>query len=131
MMRIALVILILLAAAAGIVWLQIFLSKREGKWFGLILPAISLIGSLVVVSGIVAFSTKLTVSSYGISQDGAPISHEVVDTQTDFGPVLGQAVSTFLIGNIPTAVLITIYAACREKRKRSLEIGKMQAQDLE
>lgn len=129
-MLIGLKTLSLLAVAGGTVWLQIFLSKKDGKWFGLILPSISFIISLLLVISIVAY-TNIGITSSSVSEEGIIVSQHIVDTRPNFGPVVGEAVITFLISNIPTVILLATYAACREKRKRELEIEKMQIQDLE
>jgi uncharacterized membrane protein YbaN (DUF454 family) len=51
--------------------------------------------------------------------------------------VIGDDVSTtvaivgvFLQGNIPTAIYLFIYFACREKSKRRRDLERMAAQDL-
>ena len=40
------------------------------------------------------------------------------------------AVSCLLLGNIPTLVLLAVYAACREVRTRRSEVEKLNIQDL-
>lgn len=129
-MRTAISLVVLLIFVAGIILLQIFLSKRKGKWFGLVLPAISFLVSLVIVLSIVAYSS-IGITSHSVSQDGTIVAHDLQDTRSDFSSVAVQVVVTFLVANIPTVTLLTIYSACREKGKRSLEIEKMQIQDLE
>ena len=56
---IILALVFLLALLAGMVFLQIYLSKREGKWPGLILPIITLLISLLVIAGMAAVTGKL------------------------------------------------------------------------
>lgn len=57
-MRITVVMLfIVMALLIGAIFLQIFLSKKKSKWFGLILPTISFIYSLLMISSIVVFDT--------------------------------------------------------------------------
>lgn len=92
---------------AGGILLQIFLSKRRSKWFGLILPAITFIYSLLVVLGIAVYD----------GNGGA----EIFILKT----------SIFLISNIPTGVLLVIYFVCREKIKQVTQLEKMNNQDLE
>lgn len=123
-------ILVLFVIAIGIILFQIFLSKRDGKWFGLILPIISFVISLILVVSIIAY-TNIGITSHSISEEGIIIMHEIEDTKPTFDMAVEQVVITFLLSNIPTVVLIVIYAACREKRKRVLEIEKMQIQDIE
>ena len=40
------------------------------------------------------------------------------------------ALAGLLLGNIPTLVLLAVYAACREGRKRRSGVEKMNIQDL-
>lgn len=100
-------ILFVLAILAGIVWLQIFLSKKDDKWPGLILPAITFGCSLLVIF------------SYAVYEGM---------TNWDIFIALGML---FLLCNIPTLILLAIYLACREKNKRSKELEKMNISDLE
>ncbi len=98
--------LVLILLAGGI-FLQIFLSKKNSKWFGLILPAITFLYSLLMVLGLAA---------YNVMRDGE---------------VFILIASTFLISNIPTIVLLGIYFGCREKKKLHAQLEKMNIQDLE
>lgn len=91
---------------AGIIILQIFLSKRKNRWIGLVLPAINVIFSIIAVLGMAFYGNK---SIY---------------------QVIIQAVAVFFLWNIPTFILIAIYFACREKLKKNKEIEKMNIQDL-
>ncbi len=86
----------------GGILLQIFLSRREGRWPGLMLPLLTFLYSLLMVFNVQA-------------GDGFP-----------WGPVLASLV----LGNIPTVILLAIYAACRERRKRKDDVDKMNIQDL-
>ena len=107
MMRTSIMIVVLLLFFVGMVWLQIFLSKRQSKILGLVLPVISFIYSLIIVLGRAAFE----------SMSG--------------GETFVLIASTLLLSNIPTIVLIAIYIASREKFKRNKEIERMNIQDLE
>ncbi|MDV0446186.1 hypothetical protein MsAg5_00120 [Methanosarcinaceae archaeon Ag5] len=91
----------------GIVVLQVFLSRRENKWLGLVLPALSVLFSLFTVFGMYAYV-------------GQPVSQIVI-----------QTIMIFLMTNIPTVILLVIYAACRESLKKKKEIDKMSIQDLD
>ena len=85
----------------GIILLQIFLSRRESRWPGLALPAITLLYSLVMACNVMA---------------GADAWRALL--------------ATLALGNIPTVVLLAIYAACREKRRKNSEMDKMDIHDL-
>ena len=95
--------LFLLIFVVGGIFLQIFLSRREGKWPGLILPILSFLYSLVMALSAVAYNGGI-----------------------HWGPIL----ASLLLGNIPTVILLAIYAACREKRRKCVELDKMQINDL-
>ncbi|KUG02418.1 hypothetical protein ASZ90_020240 [hydrocarbon metagenome] len=89
----------------GLVILQIYLSKRENKWLGLIFPSIFFLLSLMSVSGMYFYSETI---------------REIILT----------VLPVFLVSNIPTIVFIGIYFACRESRRKNKEIEKMHIQDL-
>jgi len=91
---------------AVIIILQIFLSKRDNKWFGLILPIINVIISIMAVLGRAYFE------------------------KPSMAEIIIQAIMLFLVWNIPTAISIAIYFVCREKLKKKKEIDKMNIQDL-
>ena len=93
----------MLVFVVGGILLQIFLSKRERKWPGLLLPLLSLLYSLLMACSAVAYSEKII-----------------------WGPIL----TSLILGNIPTVILLAIYAACREKRRKRGELDKMQVKDL-
>lgn len=107
-MRIAFkTIIFLLVFVVGGIALQIWLSKRESRWPGLVLPGLCAAYSLLMV--------------FSVSPTPGMSAAEV------FSIVL----SVLLISGIPAIVLLAIYAACREKRKRAAQLHKMQVQDLE
>lgn len=96
-------IIFLLALLVGVPLLQIFLSRRESKWPGLILPLLAFLYSLVMALSAVAYN------------GGIP-----------WGPIL----ASLILGNIPTVGLLAIYAACRERFRKRSELDKMQIKDL-
>ena len=98
-------ILLILVLGVGAILLQIFLSRRQSRWPGLILPALTLLYSLVMV---------LSVTNTG-----------------DLATALLVMGITFLLGNLPTLLLLAIYAVCREKYRKKKQMEKMDIQDLE
>lgn len=95
---------LLIILIVGMIVLQVFLSKRENKWPGIVLPAISFIFSLIMV---------LNVANVG-----------------DWTSVLSAIFLIFLLCNIPTLVLFAIYFGIRSGKKRKAELEKMNIQDL-
>lgn len=96
-------IILMLALLVGVPVLQVFLSRRENQWLGLLLPLLTFLNSLVMVCSVTAY------------EGGVP-----------WGPILASLIS----GNIPTAVLLVIYFACREKFRRRSELDKTRIEDL-
>lgn len=97
-------LIILLVFGVGGVLLQIFLSKRESRWPGLVLPLLTFLSSLLL-----------------------PLN--AVDTGSVSRNVLTVAV-TLLAGNIPTLVGLAIYWAAREKYRVRDQMEKMGKQDI-
>jgi len=106
MIRTTISLAFLLVILIGMVFLQIYLSKRKNKWLGLILPGICLGYSLLIVFGYMAYAGMST------------------------GTEIGMMAGAFVMANIPTVVLLAIYIACREKFKKNKEMEKMNIQDL-
>ena len=88
----------------GGVLLQIFLSRRESRWPGLILPLLTFLSALLL-----------------------PLN--VIDTGSVSENIL-LAVVTLLAGNLPTLVLLAIYWAAREKFRVRNQMEKMGKQDI-
>ena len=90
-------LLVLLVVVVGGILLQIFLSKRESKWPGLVLPAISFLWSLLYL--------------FNLMDTGSVVQNILT------------ALLTVLLSNIPTLVLLAIYWAVREKRRKRSELS--------
>ena len=94
---------LMLVLLVGVPVLQVFLSRRESRWPGLVLPLLTLLYSLAMALSAVAYN------------GGIP-----------WGPIL----ASLIFGNIPTVVLMAIYFACREKFRKRRELEKMSIDDL-
>lgn len=101
------VLFIFLGVGVGGIFLQIFLSKKENKYLGLILPLITFLYSLLTL-----------------------LSVAVVEFMTPWD-VFSLLAATFISSNIPTIVLLAIYFVCKEKDKRKKQLEKMNIQDLD
>ena len=95
-------ILVLILIVGGVA-LQIFLSRRRSRWPGLVLPLLTFLYALVLMLNV---------------------------TSTDGVFPWGALLSTFLLGNIPTVVLLAVYWAAREKFRVKDQIEKMNLDDL-
>ena len=90
----------------GAVVLQIFLSRRESPWPGLVLPGVSFLLSLIPLLNVAALPGA-----------GA-------------GEILTALLLVFLLYNIPTLVLLAIYWAARERYRTRDQVDKMKIDDL-
>lgn len=106
MERILVTLLIILALLVGVILLQIYLSRRESRWPGLVLPLISFLFSLL----------------YPFNMVRPP---EGVNAGFIF-----QMILIWFLGNIPTIILMAVYFACRGKQRRNKQLDKMNIQDL-
>ena len=103
MARMTIMLVFVLGLLVGIVLLQIFLSKREARWPGLILPLLTFLYSLLMACSAVAY------------EGGIP---------------WGAILASLILGNIPTLILLAIYAACRERPRKRSELDTMNIEDL-
>ncbi|MCL2391814.1 MAG: hypothetical protein FWC66_04295 [Oscillospiraceae bacterium] len=116
---------------AGSILLQIFLSKKESKWPGLLLPAITVLFSVLAILGIAIYSVGSGYATTQFMVDGVVVEETIIWAHDYTMSELANIINIFILMNIPTAVLLIIYAACRGKRRRQRDLEKMAAQDLE
>lgn len=114
---------IFLLFIALVIFLQFKLSKSQSKWPGFILPFISFAFSIITVLNMVIYT-----ESYTTSVDGQVIT-EIISTAS-IGEIILQGLLIFVVSNIPTAILLGIYAYCRDQLKKRSELDKMKIQDL-
>lgn len=106
-MSIGIAWLIIIGVFAGVVWLQVFLSKMESRWPGLVLPIIS-----VVVSSLLVLTNFLNVDNMSGLE------------------LFGMLAITLLLANIPTIIFLAIYFALKANQKKKKAVEKMNIQDL-
>lgn len=99
--------IVFLAVIAGIICLQIFLSRQPRKWPGLVLPILSFLFSLL-------YPLNMFLPAEGFT-----------------GAFALSMLLILLLANIPTTVLLAVYFACRSSSRRNTPIDKMNIQDLD
>ena len=121
----------LLAIPVGVIFLQIYLSKKENKWYGFILPLVVFAISLMAIMGMVAFVEvgQSTMSQYVDGELVTTIISEGENREAIPGTV-GRIIYIFILLNIPTAILLAIYKSVRNKQNRHRDVEKMSVQDL-
>ena len=90
---------VLLLFIAVVIILQVLFSKSARKWPGLVLPIIAFLLSLL-------FPLNMVVPSQGVT-----------------AAFLLQLCLVWVIGNIPTMILLAIYFACQGKQRRDKQSG--------
>ena len=88
-------IIIFVAILAAIVLLQVYLSKKKNKWFGLILPIISFLFDFLIV----------------------PLNMIAPTTGVDMEYIVKHSIA-FGIFNIPTIIFMIIYLVCRKGKNK-------------
>jgi hypothetical protein len=109
---------LLFGVFAGVVILQVFLSKKEDKRFGLILPVI-----FFIISFIPAVYNTYSLLTMDYDWETGTL---YIFNLTYFSAYAYM----FLLLNIPTVALIAIYIVCKRKRFQQRAIDKMNIQDL-
>ena len=92
----------------GVIWFQLFLSKKKNKLMGLILPVFFFLISLN------------TVLVFFASNTGSGERYKLII----------MAIGFFLLYNIPTIVLLSINVFFKSKRNKQRALEKMSVQDL-
>lgn len=105
-MHIATKVLFLLLLIGCAVLLQVYLSKQKSRIFGLILPSITLLYSIILILNM------------------------AVTKNTTALEILLSIIGVFLLSNIPTAILLTIFGSCRSGLAKKSQVEKMNVQDL-
>ena len=131
MLRVIFIIVVLLVFI-GLILLQVFLSKRNNKWLGLILPFI-----FIIIAIFASISTPLYVvteeATVSYSENGQVVE-ETISHASSERPALTTIIATiipiFLLWNIPTLIFLGIYGVCRDQIKKNGELNKMNVVDL-
>lgn len=126
-------VLVIIVILCGIIWLQVFLSKKHNKRLGLILPIICVLLSIVTVIGFSTFNTKISNNSVTYGESGNVVESKVNtanDNKVNTTSLITGDVILFLISNIPTVILLCIYFGLREQKRVDKSIEKMKIKDL-
>jgi len=118
------VLFVLLVLGVVVVMLQVFLSKTQSKWKGLIMPVVMFGISLVASYQFVLRSIN-TRSFTGI------INGVSVEYTTSIASIIGQTSLIFILCNIVTGVLITVYLILRRRTNQQRALEMMSIKDLE
>ncbi len=105
-------LVIVIGIFIGVCFFQAFLSKKENKWLGLILPIFKISITFLIIA--IAFFNM-----------GANLDNPISISGTHRTSILMG-----LVFNIPTIVYLIIYFVCRSKLKNKNLVDKMKIKDL-
>ncbi|MDR0884064.1 MAG: hypothetical protein LBN05_05620 [Oscillospiraceae bacterium] len=126
-----LIIFLVTALCVGIGFLQGFLSKRESRWPGLIMPIVTFLVACVIAFGFVALRAVPNAAEVPTDIDGTVLFQQDSGEIEPSWHFFAASGGVFLVINISTAILLAIYFACRNGLKKQHEIEKMRVQDLD
>lgn len=134
MIKDIIVIIVLICILIAIIKLQIFLSKKDKKLLGLIIPVFIFALSLVLALGGTPMKPEIETSQMTVSETGEALEH-TLDTNIsasimDKSLTINSIMYTILIINIGNFVMLGIYFYCRYQKKISIELKRMKNKEL-
>ncbi|WP_295250675.1 hypothetical protein [uncultured Catenibacterium sp.] len=118
----------------AIIRLQIFLSKKDNKLFGLIIPIVIFASSLIFTFGFIPTHNKIETTQSVMTETG-----EVVESSSDKKTSVAlvdhsltttSIVYTIVSINAVNFVMLGIYFYCRHKKNTHIELKRMKANEL-
>lgn len=126
MVRTIIGVIILIA----IIRLQIFLSKKDNRLLGLIIPIIIFASSLIFAFGFIPTHNKIETTQSVMTETGKVVESSSDKTSTalrDHSLTTTSIVYTINAGNF---VMLGIYFYCRHKKSTHAELKRMKAKEL-
>jgi len=114
---------VLLTFGVVVVMLQVFLSKVESKWAGVIMPVI--VAGISLIASIQFMLRLINTRSFTGMINGVFTEHT-----TSMSSIIGQTVLIFVLCNIVTGILVAVYTVSRRERNRQRALEIMRVQDL-
>lgn len=128
MVRTIIGVIILIA----IIRLQIFLSKKDNKLFGLIIPIIIFASSLIFAFGFIPTHNKIETTQSVMTETGKVVESSSDKTSTALRDhsLTTSIVYTIVSINAGNFVMLGIYFYCRHKKSTHAELKRMKAKEL-
>lgn len=128
MVRTIIGVIILIA----IIRLQIFLSKKDNRLLGLIIPIVIFASSLIFAFGFIPIHNKIETTQSVMTETG-----EVVESSSDktSTALIDHSLTTSIVYTIVSInavnfVMLGIYFYCRHKKSTHVELKRMRAKEL-
>lgn len=128
------ILLILIGVVYIIGKIQVLLSKKENKIYGLILPFLVFVLSLILSFGTVPTTISTDTEIQTVSEEGTMIKNDSLTKQSKI-PMeqnfsIGSIIYVLIIVNIATISLLVIYIMCKRKMALKEELKKMRLKEL-
>lgn len=121
-----------LVPIALLVVLQVWLCKKS-KWLGIILPALSLLMSLLLVFSVATITTVGSGAVKVYDEHGQLVEQHHQEGHREFitPGAMGAVAGVFLVSNIPTVAFGGIWLHYKTRRDVQNDLEKMKIEDLE
>lgn len=117
----------------AIIRLQIFLSKKDNKLFGLIIPIIIFASSLIFAFGFIPTHNEIETTQSVMTETGEVVESSSDKTSTALiyhSLTTTSIVYTVMSINAVNVVMLGIYFYCRHKKNTHVELKRMRAKEL-
>lgn len=128
MVRTIIGVIILIA----IIRLQIFLSKKDNRLLGLIIPIVIFASSLIFAFGFIPTHNKIETTQSLMTETGKVVESSSDKTSTALRDhsLTTSIVYTIVSINAGNFVMLGIYFYCRHKKNTHAELKRMRAKEL-
>ena len=124
--------IILILILIAIIRLQIFLSKKDNRLLGLIIPIVIFASPLIFAFGFIPTHNKIETTQSVMTETG-----EVVESSSDktSTALIDHSLTTSIVYTIVSInavnfVMLGIYFYCRHKKSTHVELKRMKAKEL-
>lgn len=117
----------------AIIRLQMFLSKKDNKLFGLILPIVIFASSLIFAFGFIPTHNEIETTQSVMTETGEVVESSSDKTSTaliNHSLTTTSIVYTIVSINAVNVVILGIYFYCRHKKNTHIELKRMKAKEL-
>ena len=134
MLRDIIVMISLILILIVVIKLQIFLSKKDSKLFGLIIPIVIFVLSLLLAFGGLPTNYEIE-TTQSITTETGEIVENFLDAKTptelvDNTLTVNGIIYTILSINAGNFVMLGIFFYCRHQKKTHVELKRMKANEL-
>ena len=116
----------------AIIRLQIFLSKKDNRLLGLIIPIVIFASSLIFAFGFIPIHNKIETTQSVMTETGKVVESSSDKTSTALidHSLTTSIVYTIVSINAVNVVMLGIYFCCRHKKNTYIELKRMKAKEL-